>query len=341
MAGTTLLAGDMGGTKTLLALYGLNNGRLQTLHQERFRSSDWSSLEPMLQAFISQRPAEIPAPDHGCIAVAGPVRNRTAKITNLPWQLKEEDLAAAASMQQLELVNDFGVLIYGLPHFEADQQVVLQDGLQDQGPVAILGAGTGLGMARGVQTGRGLLSLSCEGGHREFAARTEEEWQLACWLKRDLGVERLSVERIVSGTGLGHVAHWLLSQPHAQSHPLRDMATSWRSNTAADFPAQVSRSAMEGDDLMHHALQLWLSAYGAAAGDLALQELCSGGLWVGGGTAIKQLERLKSEAFLAPMRCKGRFEGFINNLPVRALVDPDAGLFSAACRARMLAGCLQ
>ncbi len=337
MAGTTLLAGDMGGTKTLLALYGLNNGRLQTLHQERFRSSDWSSLEPMLQAFISQRPAEIPAPDHGCIAVAGPVRNRTAKITNLPWQLKEEDLAAAASMQQLELVNDFGVLIYGLPHFEADQQVVLQDGLQDQGPVAILGAGTGLGMARGVQTGRGLLSLSCEGGHREFAARTEEEWQLACWLKRDLGVERLSVERIVSGTGLGHVAHWLLSQPHAQSHPLRDMATSWRSNTAADFPAQVSRSAMEGDDLMHHALQLWLSAYGAAAGDLALQELCSGGLWVGGGTASKQLDGLKSETFLAPMREKGRFKEFMGSLKVTAVIDPLAGLFSAGCRARMLA----
>ena len=337
MAGTTLLAGDMGGTKTLLALYGLNNGRLQTLHQERFRSSDWSSLEPMLQAFISQRPAEIPAPGHGCIAVAGPVRNRTAKITNLPWQLKEEDLAAAASMQQLELVNDFGVLIYGLPHFEADQQVVLQDGLQDQGPVAILGAGTGLGMARGVKTGRGLLSLSCEGGHREFAARTEEEWQLACWLKRDLGLERLSVERIVSGTGLGHVANWMLSQPHAQNHPLRDMASSWRSNTAADFPAQVSRSAMEGDDLMHHALQLWLSAYGAAAGDLALQELCTGGLWVGGGTASKQLDGLKSETFLAPMREKGRFKEFMGGLKVTAVIDPLAGLFSAGCRARMLA----
>ena len=337
MAGTTLLAGDMGGTKTLLALYGLNNGRLTTRHQEKFKSGEWSSLEPMLQAFISQRPAEIPAPDHGCIAVAGPVRNRTAKITNLPWQLKEEDLAAAASMRRLELVNDFGVLIYGLPHFDAEQQVVLQEGHQDQGPVAILGAGTGLGMARGMHTDRGLISLSCEGGHREFAARTEEEWQLACWLKRDLGLDRLSVERIVSGTGLGHVAHWLLNQPHAQNHPLREMATSWRSNTADDFPAQVSRAASDGDDLMHHAQELWLSAYGAAAGDVALHELCSGGLWIGGGTAAKQLAGLRSDTFLSPLREKGRFKEFMGSLNVTAVIDPLAGLFSAGCRARMLA----
>ena len=337
MAGTTLLAGDMGGTKTLLALYGLNNGRLTTLHQERFRSSEWNSLEPMLQAFISQRPAGIPAPDHGCIAVAGPVRNRTARITNLPWQLKEDDLAEAASMQKLELVNDFGVLIYGLPHFDAEQQVVLQEGSRDQGPVAILGAGTGLGMARGIRTDAGLVSLSCEGGHREFAARTKEEWQLACWLKQDLGLERLSIERIVSGTGLGHVARWLLDQPEAQNHPLRQTAASRQSDANADLPAQVSRAASEGDELMRHAQELWLSAYGAAAGDVALHELCSGGLWIGGGTAAKQLSGLKSDTFLAPLRAKGRFREFMDSLNVTAVIDPLAGLFSAGCRARMLA----
>ena len=103
----------------------------------------------------------------------------------------------------------------------------------------------------------------------------------------------------------------------------------------------MAQRARDGDVLASKAEQIWLGAYGSAAGDLALQTLSTGGLWVGGGTAIKQLERLQSEAFLAPMRCKGRFEGFINKLPVRALVDPDAGLFSAACRARMLAGCLQ
>ena len=186
MAQPTLLAGDMGGTKTLLALYSLEAGGLKQQHRQRFVSAEWPSLEPMLKRFLEQRPASVAVPSHGCMAVAGPVRNRSAQITNLPWQLEEAELARAAGIEQLELVNDFGVLIYGLPHFGEDQQVVLQHGNQDHGPLAILGAGTGLGMARGLRTGQGLRALASEGGHREFAPRNETEWQLACWLKRDL-----------------------------------------------------------------------------------------------------------------------------------------------------------
>ena len=337
MATPTLLAGDMGGTKTLLALYQSDGSQLRLLHQQRFRSGEWSSLEPMLASFLTDRPADLAAPEHACIAVAGPVRHREARITNLPWRLREADLAHAAGLERLELVNDFGVLIYGLPHFDDSQQVILQNGEQDHGPLAILGAGTGLGMARGLQTEQGLVALASEGGHREFAPRNEAEWDLACWLKKDLGVSRLSIERIVSGTGLGHVAHWLLQKPDAGMHPLRSIAEAWRRNSPNDLPAQVSLAAEEGDPLMQRALQLWLEAYGSAAGDLALQELCTGGLWVGGGTAAKQLKGLRSANFLNPMRDKGRFSELIEGLQVTAVIDPDAGLFSAACRARMLA----
>ena len=337
MATPTLLAGDMGGTKTLLALYESDASQLRLLHQQRFRSGEWSSLEPMLASFLNDRPADLAAPEHACIAVAGPVRHREARITNLPWRLREADLAHAAGLERLELVNDFGVLIYGLPHFDDSQQVILQNGEQDHGPLAILGAGTGLGMARGLQTKQGLVALASEGGHREFAPRNEAEWDLACWLKKDLGVSRLSIERIVSGTGLGHVAHWLLQKPDAGMHPLRSIAEAWRRNSPNDLPAQVSLAAEEGDPLMQRALQLWLEAYGSAAGDLALQELCTGGLWVGGGTAAKQLKGLRSANFLNPMRDKGRFSALIEGLQVTAVIDPDAGLFSAACRAQMLA----
>ena len=337
MATTTLLAGDMGGTKTLLALYGSDGSQLQLLHQQRFRSGEWASLEPMIDSFLNNRPADLPAPGHACIAVAGPVRHREAKITNLPWRLREADLARAAGLERLELVNDFGVLIYGLPLFDDSQQVILQDGEQDHGPLAILGAGTGLGMARGLRTEQGLVAMASEGGHREFAPRNEAEWNLACWLKQDLGVSRLSIERIVSGTGLGHVAHWLLQKPDAVMHPLRSVAEAWRRNSPNDLPAQVSLAAEGGDPLLQRALQLWLEAYGSAAGDLALQELCTGGLWVGGGTASKQLKGLQSASFLNPMRDKGRFRELIEGLRVTAVIDPDAGLFSAACRARMLA----
>ena len=337
MATPTLLAGDMGGTKTLLALYESDGSQLRLLHQQRFRSGEWSSLEPMLASFLNDRPADLAAPEHACIAVAGPVRHREARITNLPWRLREADLAHATGLERLELVNDFGVLIYGLPHFDDSQQVILQNGEQDHGPLAILGAGTGLGMARGLQTEQGLVALASEGGHREFAPRNEAEWDLACWLKKDLGVSRLSIERIVSGTGLGHVAHWLLQKPDAGMHPLRSIAEAWRRNSPNDLPAQVSLAAEEGDPLMQRALQLWLEAYGSAAGDLALQELCTGGLWVGGGTAAKQLKGLRSANFLNPMRDKGRFSALIEGLQVTAVIDPDAGLFSAACRAQMLA----
>ena len=337
MAQPTLLAGDMGGTKTLLAIYSLETDGLLQQHKQRFISSEWPSLEPMLESFLRNRPDAIGAPTHGCIAVAGPVRNRTARITNLPWQLEEQKLALAAGIEQLELVNDFGVLIYGLPHLNDEQQVVLQAGERDDGPLAILGAGTGLGMARGQTTGKGLQALASEGGHREFAPRDQREWELACWLKGDLQVDRLSIERIVSGTGLGHIANWLLQKPEAADHSLQGAARDWREHQVGDLPALVSQSAATGDPLMQQALDIWLAAYGAAAGDLALQELCTGGLWIGGGTAAKQIDGLRSDTFLEPMRAKGRFKSFISDLPVTAVIDPEAGLFSAACRAQMLA----
>ena len=337
MAQPTLLAGDMGGTKTLLAIYSLETDGLRQQHKQRFISSEWPSLEPMLESFLRERPDAVGTPTHGCIAVAGPVRNRTARITNLPWQLDEQNLALAAGIEQLELVNDFGVLIYGLPHLNDEQQVVLQAGVRDDGPLAILGAGTGLGMARGQTTSEGLQALASEGGHREFAPRDEREWELACWLKGDLKVDRLSIERIVSGTGLGHIANWLLQKPEAAAHPLKGAARDWREHQMGDLPALVSQSAAMGDPLMQQALDIWLAAYGAAAGDLALQELCTGGLWIGGGTAAKQIDGLRSDTFLEPMRAKGRFKPFISDLPVTAVIDPEAGLFSAACRARMLA----
>ena len=337
MAQPTLLAGDMGGTKTLLAIYSLETDGLRQQHKQRFISSEWPSLEPMLESFLRERPDAVGTPTHGCIAVAGPVRNRTARITNLPWQLDEQNLALAAGIEQLELVNDFGVLIYGLPHLNDEQQVVLQAGVRDDGPLAILGAGTGLGMARGQTTSEGLQALASEGGHREFAPRDEREWELACWLKGDLQVDRLSIERIVSGTGLGHIANWLLQKPEAADHPLKGAALDWREHQVGDLPALVSQSAATCDSLMQKALDIWLAAYGAAAGDLALQELCTGGLWIGGGTAAKQIDGLRSDTFLEPMRAKGRFKPFISDLAVTAVIDPEAGLFSAACRARMLA----
>jgi glucokinase len=218
------------------------------------------------------------SPSAGCLAVAGPVRQGQVKLTNLPWALNEDALRQAFGLEHLELVNDFAVLIYGLPHLSAHQQAPLWQpagGGDPQAPVAILGAGTGLGVALGVPTANGLKALATEASHAEFAPRNRDEWELKQWLLEDQGLERVSIERIVSGTGLGLAMRWVLSGNQASDgHPLVAVAQ-------ADLPERTQQAAAAGDPLARRALDLWLGAYGSAAGDLVLQSLCLGGLWVG------------------------------------------------------------
>ncbi|MCF8134918.1 MAG: glucokinase, partial [Synechococcus lacustris] len=205
-----LLAGDLGGTKTLLALYESTGNQLNCLTQKRFGSAEWPHLLPMLQTFLGEQLKTGLRVDAACIAVAGPVQHGKATITNLAWDLDQQELATSSGLAQLELVNDFAVLVYGLPHLNSEQQVTIQVGSADpNGPIAIIGAGTGLGMARGFKHHGELLSLASEGGHREFAPRNTDEMLLEGWLRKHLGVDRLSVERVVSGTGLGLIYLWL------------------------------------------------------------------------------------------------------------------------------------
>lgn len=332
---TTLLAGDIGGTKTLLALYRLEQGRLIQGRCERFPSADWEDFAELVNHFLASGPTGEARPAHGCFAVAGPVRGGRCQLTNLTWLLDQHELADATGLEQVELVNDFAVLIYGLPHLESHQQACVRSpaGSRDPlAPLAIMGAGTGLGVALGVPTHTGLVAVASEGSHGEFAPRTEHEWALKQWLMADLGLKRLSIERVVSGTGLGEVMRWKLAvHPDGASHPLM-------LNPPDDLPAATAAAAAEGDNLARAALDLWLGAYGSTAGDLALQSLCLGGMWLGGGTAGKLLEELRSEAFLRPFLAKGRLSTVVEQVPLMALVDPEAGLFSAACRARMLLG---
>jgi len=337
-----LLAGDLGGTKTLLALYGPGQPRPVRLAEQTFVSGAWPGLAPMVQQFLVDHRPQGGRCRAACLAVAGPVAGERAHITNLGWELRAEELSTAADDCPLELINDFAVLVYALPLLAADQQAPLQIGTADPaGPLAILGAGTGLGMARGIRRQGTLQALPSEGGHRCFAPETEEEWELSQWLRHTLGLDRLSVERVVSGTGLGHIASWRLGE--VDGHPLQAEARAWRQAPAAvggpDLPALVSAAAANGDPAARSVVDLWLGAYGSAAGDLAVHEMATGGLWVGGGTARKQLQGLQSPRFLERMRRKGRFTELVAGLPVTALTDPGAGLFGAACRAQLLAEC--
>lgn len=335
---TILLAADIGGTKTLLSLYRHTAAGLECLGEDRQSSAAWTDLAPMVRAFLDAQGARGPGtPEAACFAVAGPVRNGQAQLTNLDWHLEEGRLARECDLPRVELVNDFAVLVYGLPHLTAGQVTPVRPGVAEAtAPLLVLGAGTGLGVAIGVPTPSGLVALPTEGGHGTFSSRTEEEWRLSQWLKADLGVERLSIERVVSGPGLGAVARWLLAERHPDGeHPLWTAA---RGAQGEDWPGMVAAAADAGDPLARDARHLWLGAYGAVTGDLALSCLCKGGIWLAGGTAAKQLEGLRSPAFLDPFLAKGRLRPVLDPMPIQAITDPAVGVFSAACRARMLLG---
>lgn len=337
---TTLLAGDIGGTKTLLSLHAAAD--LRPLVQQRYASADWADLGSMLRHFLANA-ADQEAPAAACLAVAGPVRAGQARLTNLPWRLNETELAATCGIGRVELVNDFAVLIYGLPHLRAGQRACIRPGVAEAAqPLLILGAGTGLGVAIGVPGAAGLQALASEAAHGEFAPRSEAEWQLKQWLLADLQLPRLSIERIVSGTGLGHVARWqLLHHPDGPDHPLQELAARWLQaggGERQDLPAAVAAAAAGGDALARAALNLWLGAYGSVCGDLALVCLPRGGIFLAGGTAAKLQVELRSAAFLDAFLHKGRLAALLEPLPIEAVLDPAIGNYSAACRARMLLG---
>lgn len=225
---TTLLAGDIGGTKTLLAIYRLEGCSLVQLRCQRYPSAAWDDFSALLSHFLAGGDPGSERPSHGCLAIAGPVQDRRVRLTNLPWELEEPQLEAACGLERLELVNDFAVLIYGLPHLGAEQQAMVRPGQSRPGPLAILGAGTGLGVAIGVPGPQGLIALASEAAHGEFAPRLEREWRLKQWLQEDLALERVSIERIVSGTGLGHVFRWVLNNSGTSStHALAESAGLW------------------------------------------------------------------------------------------------------------------
>ena len=201
-----LLAGALGGTKTILAVYS-NENYPKKLYEKYYISSEWKSFYSIFEDFIKHLQGYISLPEYGCIGVAGQVNNHKVTITNLDWYIETEELSRLSKINNIELINDFSVLIYGIPFFKNDQYEVIQGTLNsetktNQELVAIIGAGNGLGMSRGLITPKSIFIFPSEGGHREFSPRTENEWELVKWLKKKLNIQRVSIERIGTGTGL-------------------------------------------------------------------------------------------------------------------------------------------
>ena len=336
------LAGDIGGTKTLLSLCTWNNG-LIILNKRKYLSKDWSTFYDILNDFLEKVPKNLSKPSFGCIGVAGPVKDGICKLTNLNWIISSKIISQQARIPYFELINDFSVLIYGLKYFKSDQFITIKQGNLkknnlDNELITIIGAGTGLGIARGISSNSLNIVLPSEGGHSEFSPRTEKEWDLKAWLKSDLNLKYLPRELIISGRGLGNIARWKLLKENAKNHPLRLLAENFHKNTSTqpDFSSIAYGSARSGDELMKEVLSIWLSAYGSAASDIALHELCYGGLWIGGGTSKFYVDDINSPNFLDSFYNKGPFNELLKNIPLKVIIDPDAGLYSAGCRAHII-----
>jgi glucokinase len=318
----TVLAGDVGGTKTALALFAREAGGLRLVRDDTLPSRDFASLEAAIARFLGAGPRLAIAA--ACVGVAGPVVDGRCVTTNLPWVIDERTLAAAIAVPRVKLLNDLEVAAHGVLALPASELRTLQEGTPRQGNMVLIAAGTGLGEALIVQDGERRIVIASEGGHRDFAPRDDLEDDLLRFLRKEVG--RVSVERILSGPGLFSVYRFLRDTGWApESH---EVAARMR---AGDPSIVVTEMALAGRDRMCvKALDVFVSVYGAEAGNLALTVMAGGGVLVGGGIAPRILPRLGAGGFVAAFRDKGRLAPVMDAMPIRVALDPRAPLLGAA-----------
>jgi glucokinase len=324
------LAGDIGGTKTLIALFEEAGDRLRAVREETFHSRDHASLEEILGRFLAG--GERPPIQAGCFGVAGAVVDGKSHTTNLPWALDELTLANALRIPRVKLLNDLEAAAYGMLYLEGDELCTLQAGVRRLGNIGVIAAGTGLGEAFLVWDGARHLVVASEGGHVDFAPRGEDQIALLRFLQREF--DHVSYERVLSGPGLFNIYRFL-RETGAAPQPAWVQARLERE----DPPAVISELALNGKDaLCQRALDLCTSIYGAAAGNLALKGLCVGGVFIAGGIGPKIQAKLQQGGFMKAFRDKGRFEALLASIPVHLSLNPKAPLLGAAHGARTLLG---
>jgi glucokinase len=318
-----VLAGDIGGTKTSIAIAAIEGRRCRILRMERYASARYGTLEEIVAEFLS---TEKSTPARAGFGVAGPVRDGKSRITNLPWRLDERQIERRNRIRRVRLLNDFGANALGLRLLGPRQLATLARGRADAGaPIAILGAGTGLGQAAILHgAGRDQIAPS-EGGHVDYGPRTPLEDRLVAFLRERFG--RATRERILSGSGLALLYEFLESDGYTAP----GQAASAALEGAADPAAVISRFGLpRRDRLCTAALDLFVSIYGSIAGDIALQYRATGGVYVAGGIAPKILPAMKRPAFLRSFHDKPPMRELLAQIPVRVVLEPNLGLFGAA-----------
>lgn len=349
---TQLLAGDTGGTKTILLLAEATktetgSTKLKTLYEERFVSAEFPDLVPLVRQFLTIAALKLgytPAPEAACFSIAGPVVNNTCTLTNLSWFLDGDRLQRDLDIAHVQLINDFAAVGHGISGLEASDLLTLQEGEpQDDAPIAIIGAGTGLGQGFLIRQGNQYRVFGSEGGHTDFAPRSELEFQLLKYLRDKLSLSRISVERVVSGMGIVAIYQFLRDrQSIGETAEVAEAIRTWEreaglSEKSVDPAAVIAIAAAEQQDpLSKKTMELFVELYGAEAGNLALKLLPYGGLYIAGGVAAKNLPLMKSGIFIQAMVDKGRMRPLMERIPVHLVLNQKVGLIGAAlCALRL------
>lgn len=318
-----ILAGDIGGTKTILALYESVNGNWQCYNKQRYASADFASFDALLQLFLSSSNcSNIAAVSLG---VAGPIVDGDCHATNLPWVLKKSDISRCVGTQHVVLLNDLAAAAWGVLILPEQQFVELNpEGKTLVGNSAVIAAGTGLGEAIIVWDGNKHHIMATEGGHCDFAPRDAREIALLQFMLEKYP-EHVSYERLVSGEGLVNIYHFLAQAGYAPINPEIEQRF-----VTEDTAAVIGEVGVIGSDaLCTEALHWFCQLYGAEAGNLALKCLPYGGLYLAGGIAGKILPVLTAGYFMAGFLHKGRYKTILQNLSVKVCLEPEVALMGA------------
>jgi glucokinase len=338
-----ILAGDVGGTKTLLGLFTPSAERPAMIEVGEFVTLDYQGLEAMIAAFLGAWHVESRHVDTACIGIAGAIKSQVGRMTNVPWVIDAAAVSQHTGIRRVRLLNDLEALGYAVPVLEPSELEALQKGTRvENGNAAVIAAGTGLGESFLYFVDGRLTPGASEGGHADFAARTPRELEMVAAMTRIFG--RVSGETVISGPGLVNVYQFthdsfgagpLLSASSIAPARLCDAVGTVED--IADLPARISHAALERR-CPHcvEAMDMFVAAYGAEAGNMALRGTATAGVFVGGGIAPKILPALRSGHFLDAFRAKEPLGEFVGAVPVSVILNDDAGLLGAAVGAHEL-----
>lgn len=319
-----ILAGDIGGTKTNLALFEFVDNKLVLKEKHQFPSQEFSTFYALLEAF--EELVSMPKIAAVCFGVAGPIVNGNCSVTNLPWTLERQNLQAYFETPNVKLLNDLEATAYGMLYLAEEEFVQLNpNATLSKGNCAVIAAGTGLGEGMLFYDGNSYHPIASEGGHCDFAPTNPQQDALLVWLRKRYP-EHVSYERILSGDGI-----YTLYESLAQTNYAPEPEAMLNVSNDADLNAMVSYCALEGDDpLCREALRLFVEIYAAEAGNLALKSMAFGGVYIGGGIAPKILPMMQTGDFMKNFKAKGRFESMLAKMPVLVSLNQETALLGAA-----------